>query len=57
LKEPTEERWHRLCEQATAERDPARLLELVTEVNELLKKQDEEKQQGSEDPANRSSKP
>jgi hypothetical protein len=34
------ERWERLCEQASIEQDPAKLLELVKEINDLL----EEKQ-------------
>jgi len=34
------ERWMALCEQAAKEQDPAKLLELVTEINRLL----EEKQ-------------
>ena len=31
-----EERWRKLCEQAAKETDPARLMELVKEINELL---------------------
>ena len=34
------ERWRELCEQASVEQDPARLIALVTEINQLL----EEKQ-------------
>jgi len=30
------ERWMRLCEQATVEQDPDRLLALVNEINEIL---------------------
>jgi hypothetical protein len=33
--EPTE-RWRILCERAAKEQDPAKLLELVTEINQLL---------------------
>jgi hypothetical protein len=29
-------RWMELCEQASVEQDPAKLLELVTEINRLL---------------------
>ncbi len=32
----TKERWLVLCEEATVEQDPARLLVLVTEINRLL---------------------
>jgi hypothetical protein len=35
--EPTE-RWRTLCELAAKEQDPAKLLELVTEINQLLDK-------------------
>lgn len=35
------ERWLRLCEQAVTEQDPAKLLQLVQEINRLL----EEKEQ------------
>ena len=31
-----EERWKSLCEQATREQDPNRLMELVEEINMLL---------------------
>ena len=37
----TKELWFKLCEQAAVEQDPARLLELVREINRLL----EEKEQ------------
>ena len=30
------ERWIRLCEQAAVEQDPARLLELILEIDSLL---------------------
>ena len=30
------ERWLKLCAQAAVEQDPARLLEIVKEINELL---------------------
>jgi hypothetical protein len=30
------ERWFQLCQQATAEQDPAKLLALVKEINDIL---------------------
>jgi hypothetical protein len=30
------ERWKQLCEQASREQDPKRLVELITEINKLL---------------------
>jgi hypothetical protein len=30
------EQWMRLCEQAAVEQDPAKLMELVKEINRLL---------------------
>jgi hypothetical protein len=32
----TRERWQELCEQAANEQDPAKMLELVEEMNRLL---------------------
>ena len=32
----TKERWRELCEQASVEQDPDKLLELVREINQLL---------------------
>ena len=32
-----EERWETLCEQAASEQDPVRLMELIEQVNRLLK--------------------
>ena len=32
----TKERWRELCEQASVEQDPKKLLELVKEINQLL---------------------
>jgi hypothetical protein len=37
----TRERWQELCEQATVEQDPQRLLELTSEINELLLEKEE----------------
>ena len=33
---PNPERWTELCRQASVERDPRKLLQLVTEINRLL---------------------
>jgi hypothetical protein len=33
---PSPERWTELCRQASIERDPKKLLQLVTEINRLL---------------------
>ena len=30
------DRWERLCEQASTEQDPVKMLKLITEINELL---------------------
>jgi len=32
----TKERWRELCERASVEQDPDKLLELVKEINQLL---------------------
>jgi hypothetical protein len=32
----TKERWEVLCEQATGEQNPAKLLELITEINQIF---------------------
>ena len=32
----TDERWKCLCKQASVERDPEKLVELVREINDLL---------------------
>ena len=34
------EQWRRLCEQAAVEQDPARLMELIHEINRLLEEKD-----------------
>ena len=36
VSEKPKERWQELCEQASIEADPEKLLELVTEINRLL---------------------
>jgi hypothetical protein len=33
------ERWRELCEQAAAEQDPKKMLELIKEINRLLEAQ------------------
>lgn len=38
-----QERWRVLCEQATREEDPKRLIELVQEINTLLADGDDKK--------------
>ena len=35
MQDPTE-RWRMLCEQASTEQDSQKLIELVTEINDLL---------------------
>ena len=40
MKGETHELWVRLCEQAAVERDPKRLLELVTQINDLLEQKE-----------------
>jgi len=32
----TKERWLVLCEQATVEQDPAKMIQLIREINDLL---------------------
>jgi hypothetical protein len=36
MKGETHELWVQLCEQAAVEQDPKRLLEFVTQINDLL---------------------
>jgi hypothetical protein len=36
MKENINERWKKLCEQAENEKDPVKLLALVTEINRLF---------------------
>ena len=36
----TKERWKVLCEQVATEQDPAKVLKLITEINELLMTKD-----------------
>jgi len=41
VKDENAERWRALCEQAAVEQDPARLMELISQINKML----EEKEQ------------
>jgi hypothetical protein len=41
MKGQTRELWMTLCEQATEEQDPKRLLELVKQINELLEQREQ----------------
>jgi hypothetical protein len=36
MREPPTEQWKQLCEQASTEQNPEKLLELVREINALL---------------------
>jgi hypothetical protein len=52
MKGETGERWKILCEQAANEQDPAKLIELVREINRLLDdKQDRLNKKAKEDGA------
>jgi hypothetical protein len=37
----TKERWQKLCEQATTERDPQELMKLIEEINRLLEQKEQ----------------
>ena len=43
---PKRERWFQLCQRAAVERDPAKMLVLITEINDLL--QEKEKRREAE---------
>ena len=52
---PTRERWFDLCQQAAVEEDPVKLLELITEINDILEEKEkrlqaERKGSGKADP-------
>jgi hypothetical protein len=34
------ERWFQLCQQAAVEQDPTKMLELITEINDLLEEKE-----------------
>lgn len=40
MKGATKERWMELCEQATVEQDPQKLLELARQINDLLEEKE-----------------
>ena len=37
---PKRERWFQLCQQAAVEHDPVKMLELITEINNLLEEKE-----------------
>jgi hypothetical protein len=37
---PKRERWFQLCQLAAVERDPAKMLVLITEINDLLQEKE-----------------
>ena len=41
MKGETGERWRKLCEQAAVEQDSLRLMDLVSEINRLLREKEE----------------
>jgi hypothetical protein len=40
MRGPTKERWFQLCQQAAVEQDPVKLLELITEINDILEQKE-----------------
>jgi hypothetical protein len=40
MQEVMKERWFQLCQQAAVEQDPAKMLELITEINDLLEEKE-----------------
>jgi len=46
LDDLTKERWFQLCQLAAVEQDPAKLIALVTEVNQLLEAEETERNKG-----------
>jgi hypothetical protein len=49
------EQWIRLCEQAAVEQDPARLLELIQEIDSLLAEKEQRLNRQRFDPQSASS--
>jgi hypothetical protein len=49
MKGETSEPWRKLCEQAAAEQDPNRLMELIREINQLLESKEERLTQKHQD--------
>jgi hypothetical protein len=49
-----EERWLQLCQQATVEQDPAKMLVLIKEINDLLEAKEarllQQRKEGNEPP-------
>ena len=43
------ERWFQLCQQAAVEQDPAKMLQLITEINELLEGKETRLESGTMD--------
>ena len=41
MRHQTNERWFQLCQLASIEKDPAKLLLLVTEINRILEEKEE----------------
>jgi hypothetical protein len=37
---PNKERWFQLCQQAAVEQDPVKMLQLITEINDLLEEKE-----------------
>ena len=46
MNDKMEERWFQLCEQASVEQDPDRLLKLVHEITHMLDEKNQRVQQG-----------
>jgi len=40
MEESGRERWFQLCQKAAVEQDPAKMLELITEINDLLEEKE-----------------
>jgi hypothetical protein len=50
----SQERWKQLCEQASKEQDPKKLMELIAEINRLLAAKEKRlKGEASADPSNK----
>ena len=46
LDDHTKERWFQLCQLASVEQDPVKLVALVTEINQLLEAEETERNEG-----------
>ena len=40
MQEHKKERWFQLCQQAAVEHDPVKMLELITEINDILEEKE-----------------